>query len=398
MSGPIINTDIAILGGGVAGLWLLEELRASGYHAMLLEATALGHGQTIASQGMIHGGIKYALAGGLTQASEAIAAMPARWREALSGQGSVDLGHTRVLSDHFYMWSPGDISSRLGTFVASRALRGRIDRVKQAEYPTVFDSPGFKGQLLKLIDLVIDVPSLLTNLAENNHGHIFHAAHDETRLTQDVNGKTLIQTAIGEIHAQRIVLTAGLGNEALLAQLGSGAPVTQRRPLHQVMVQHEHAHELYGHCIGRSASPRLTVSTHISEDGGCIWYLGGDLATAHCELEPAALIEVAKRELADIFPWLDFGHQQWATLRIDRAEPRQPKLLKPDRAFAAVTDNAEDVIACWPTKLALAPNLAKSVLELLQADSISPRGGDDTAALASLGVPPIAPPFWTGCF
>ncbi len=398
MSPSTIKTDIAIVGGGVAGLWLLSELRGAGYHAVLLEANALGHGQTIASQGMIHGGIKYALSGGLTQASEAIASMPARWREALAGLGHVDLSSTTVLSDHFYMWSPGDISSRLGTFVASRALRGRIDKIARSAYPPLFNTPEFRGQLLKLVDLVVDVPSLLRNLADNNRGHIFSATPEETRLTRGHDDKTNIVTAAGVIQAQRVILAAGLGNENLLSQLGSSQPETQRRPLHQVLLRHDAPHELYGHCMGRSASPRLTVSTHKAEDGSSIWYLGGDLATNHIDKEPAALIDIARRELAEIFPWLDFGHQQWATLRIDRAEPRQPRLLKPDRAFASLTDTAADVIACWPTKLALAPDLAKSVLALLSENGVQPRGGDDLSALSSLGTPAVAAPFWQGRF
>ena len=62
--------DIAILGGGIAGLWLLNLLVSRGYSVVLLEKEALGAGQTIASQGMIHGGVKYALQGLLTDAPE----------------------------------------------------------------------------------------------------------------------------------------------------------------------------------------------------------------------------------------------------------------------------------------------------------------------------------------
>ena len=53
-----VQTDIAILGGGIAGLWLLNRLRGAGYSAVLLTAGELGAEQTIASQGMIHGGMK----------------------------------------------------------------------------------------------------------------------------------------------------------------------------------------------------------------------------------------------------------------------------------------------------------------------------------------------------
>ena len=55
------SAQIAIIGGGISGLWLLNSLRNAGYDAVLFEKNALGSQQTFASQGMIHGGIKYAL-------------------------------------------------------------------------------------------------------------------------------------------------------------------------------------------------------------------------------------------------------------------------------------------------------------------------------------------------
>ena len=75
---PDLKTDIAIIGGGIAGVWVLNLLRARGVDCMLFERDALGSGQTIASQGMIHGGIKYALGGALTGSSEAIAIATSR--------------------------------------------------------------------------------------------------------------------------------------------------------------------------------------------------------------------------------------------------------------------------------------------------------------------------------
>ena len=65
-----MHADVVIVGGGIAGLWILSALRAEGYQTILLEKDALGAGQTLASQGIIHGGTKYALTGKLTGRSE----------------------------------------------------------------------------------------------------------------------------------------------------------------------------------------------------------------------------------------------------------------------------------------------------------------------------------------
>ncbi len=50
--------DIIVFGGGIAGLWLSNVLVREGYDVILIESDRLGCGQTLASQGMIHGGQK----------------------------------------------------------------------------------------------------------------------------------------------------------------------------------------------------------------------------------------------------------------------------------------------------------------------------------------------------
>ena len=92
----------------------------------LFEKESLGGGQTLASQGIIRSGLKYALQGTLSSAAQAIADMPSRWRACLDGSGEMDLRGTRVLSDHYYMWSSGSLRSRLKTFLGSKSLRGRV--------------------------------------------------------------------------------------------------------------------------------------------------------------------------------------------------------------------------------------------------------------------------------
>src|ERR1700733_7712281 len=85
-SRPEMQLDVLIFGGGAAGLWLLDELRRRGARVLLLEADRLGAGQTIASQGIIHGGLKYTLQGGLTPSAMQIREMPGVWRDCLAGR------------------------------------------------------------------------------------------------------------------------------------------------------------------------------------------------------------------------------------------------------------------------------------------------------------------------
>ena len=125
-----IDVDIAIIGGGIAGCWLLRLLTEKGYRAVLFEADQLGCDQTLASQGMIHGGLKYALSGRLTGASEAIAGMPARWRRCLAGQDTIDLSGVPLLADTYHMFAQRTTLGRPTSFFASKALRGRVNRLE----------------------------------------------------------------------------------------------------------------------------------------------------------------------------------------------------------------------------------------------------------------------------
>lgn len=383
----VISTDVLIVGAGIAGLWLNARLRRQGFSTVLVESASLGGGQSLKSQGIIHGGAKYALHGALSGASEAIADMPRRWREALDGKGELDLSGVRLLSDAHYLWSPGTIAGNLTSFFASKAVRGRVDQVKGEQLPPALQHPKFKGKVYRLAELVVDVPSLVNRLAD--------LAGDSLLAGQQIEplyeGDELIGLRIDgrDIHAQRIVLSAGGGNADLLQAVGLSQPQMQRRPLHMVLVKGPTLKPLYAHCLGGGTKPRITVTTHPAADGQWVWYLGGDLAEADgVAREPDAQIAVARKELEALLPWVDLSQAQWATLRVDRAEPAQSGLVRPDNAFL---DSQKRLMVGWPTKLALAPDFADRVLSVLSREGIHPT---PQPPLAGVPKPPIAIPVW----
>ena len=382
-----LSTDVLIVGGGIAGLWLNARLRRLGYSTLLVERGSLGGEQSVKSQGIIHGGAKYALHGALTGASEAIADMPRRWREALSGSGELDLSGVRLLSEAHYLWSPGTLAGNLTSFFASKAVRGRVDQVKGEQLPPALQDRKFKGKVYRLAELVLDVPSLITRLAELAGDGLLAALdiqplRDGTQLSGlRIDGR--------EIRAQRVVLSAGAGNAQLLATLGIEQPKQQLRPLHMVLAKGPALKPLYAHCLGGGPKPRVTVTTHPAADGQWVWYLGGDLAEADgVARDEASQIKAAQQELAELLPWVDQSATRWATLRIDRAEPAQSGLVRPDNAFLA-----EDgpLLVGWPTKLALSPDFADRVVAALQRDNIQP---GDHPALPPLPRPAVAQPAW----
>ena len=397
MGAPVIQPDIAIIGGGVAGLWTLNQLRNRGYQAVLFEQEALGSHQTIASQGMIHGGIKYALAGAWTGISEAISAMPGVWRQCLAGEGKVDLRGCQVLSEDFYLWSHANLTSRVSSFFASRVLRGRVEKLSRSDYPPPLQADQFTGQVYRLVDLVLDVPSLVETLAAAHRDAIFRIDWDTSSLEHS-EGRAIVKTPAAEVHPAQLILTAGVGNATLMQALGAGEPAMQRRPLQQVIVKHEYPEPFYGHCTGGGASPRLTVSSHRTLAGEPVWYLGGSLATDGADSHPEDLIALAKQELDELLPWLDLGDCQWRTLRLDRGEPRQSALLRPDTAFVGPVEGTSNALVAWPTKLSLSPNLGDEIELALAQRDIAPGAPCDLSPLSDLGRPGIAPCYWDTLF
>jgi len=392
-----LHIDIAIIGGGVAGLWTLNQLRNKGYSAVLFEQDALGSHQTIASQGMIHGGIKYALAGAWSGSSQAISAMPANWQDCLQGRGKVDLRGCNILSKNFYLWSSASLQSRVSSFFASKMLRGRVEKVVRGDYPHALQSSQFNGQVYRLMDLVLDVPSLVDTLAERQRDAIFCIDWQTAKL-QRADKQARICLADTTVVPQKLLLTAGVGNEQLIAALGGSGPAMQRRPLQQVLVKHEYREPFFAHCMGGNPNPRLTISSHFTKTGEPVWYLGGDLATEAAEEDSETLIAKAKQELSDLLPWIELGKSQWRTLRLDRAEPKQSTLLRPDSAFVGAVEGTENVLAAWPTKLSLSPHLGNEIEAWLDTDAIVPGPPCDLAPLHALGKPEPAPTYWDTLF
>ena len=362
-----LNVDIVIFGGGVAGLWLLNRLRQAGYQTLLLENEALGAGQTRFSQGIIHGGTKYALTGKLTASSESIFAMPQIWRDCLQGKGEVDLSSVTILSEHQYMWSTPSLLSRLSGFFASRVVRGRMLAVKKDHYPSAFKNKKFKGKVYQLDEPVLDAASVIRALAKPNISNIMQIKS----MTHFSEKKLCVETSAGDIWnitAEKIILSAGKGNADLLKQMGCAKPEMQLRPLQMVMVRGGLPEKLYAHCLGASVNPRITITSSEDKQGNIVWYLGGQLAEDGINRTSEEQISKAKKELQSLMPWLNFSAMQWAALNIDRAEPKQKEGQRPSTSYFYEENK---IITAWPTKLALAPNLANDVLKHLEKQNIT---------------------------
>lgn len=392
----IINTDILIIGGGIAGLWLHYRLNQTGYHAILIDQSALGGGQTFSSQGIIHGGAKYTLSGLISKSATAISDMPDRWRDCLKGEGEVDLSQVKILSPYQLMWSTGQLSSKMTAFFSSKALSSRMLPLKGKQRPYFFQHKKFQGKLYQLQEPVLDIPAVVSCLSQKWPQRIFQLSPN-TEIIFNVQNKTRPSLLIDDeikINAQQYVLAAGEGNEQLLNMLAFSSPKMQRRPLHMVLAKGKNLPPLYAHCIGASARPVATITTHQHSDGELVWYIGGNIAEQGVDKSRKDQIAHTQGVIAEILPWANIKNTTWTTHRINRAEPLQKDFLKPDTAFLKSINN---IHIAWPTKLALAPDLSDRIITQLKKQNLAPGGHHDTdiSELTDLIKPAtVAKPLW----
>lgn len=351
--------DVIILGAGVSGLWLANKLSNLGYNFIIFDNSAIGGAQTLASQGMIHGGQKYALTGSLSEHSYRSLNMAKRWQSALNGTGEIDLKQTKLLSEKQYMWSAGGLADYAAVFAAAKIVNSETKKLKYSDYPSALE--GLSGLVYELPEQVLEVSSLLKNLVDPIASKIFkgnvNAINEEGFITID---NKLFQ-------AKAIVSTAGLGNENIIKMLSYEKVYTQRRPLKQIVVK-SLQYPLFGHGITTNPKPRVTITSHPCDDGGFIWYLGGNIAETCTNLSDIEAMKYAEKEMQTIFPKIAWGEKEWAVIKVDRAEPFVASGQLPPGAHVQEFGN---VLVGWPTKLTFAPDLADKVCAILERENIS---------------------------
>jgi len=361
-----MQVDTLIFGGGAAGLWLLDELLRRGESAVLLEAGQLGRGQTIASQGIIHGGLKYTLQGLLTRSATGIRDMPGVWRDCLAGSRQPDLHATRLRSDCCYLWRTDSVRSRLGMIGARIGLRVSPNELPIEQRPEVLR--GCPGVVARLDEQVISPSDFLADLSDRNRDFILQIeANDGLSFDCDAPGQiravTLSNPTGGDrlqIQPSQLVFTAGGGNAELRRQVGLNTEVMQKRPLHMVMLRGP-LPLLNGHCID-GARTRVTITSDTDLTGRTIWQVGGQIAEDGVAMEPEELTAFAAVELRAVLPGVDLNDVEYATYRVDRAEGSTRNGRRPEQAQILTAGNT---ITAWPTKLALVPQLVDAVSSLL---------------------------------
>lgn len=344
--------DVLIVGGGIAGLLTLDALHRRGCRVWLVERDRLGAGQTVWSQGILHGGLKYALGGTAGAAAKAVSEMPTRWLAMLGGEREPNLSSVQMRADACVVWAAPGMRSLAGLLGAKLALRTPPTAWPTESRPAAL--AGVRGQVLRVAEPVLEPRSLLGVLANMHETRIFRG--EVTRMAADAESVDVACEDGPRVRASHVVLTAGSGNAKLRELAGLPAGVAQTRPLRMVLARGP-LPVLNGHCI-RSTRPWLTITTVAGGGDTRTWQIGGQVAEHGTEQTEAETIQAAQRDILHAMPGLSLGGTTWATYLAPRSEQATNRGGRPDQ-FGLVQDGR--VLTAWPTKLALAPLLADAL-------------------------------------
>jgi glycine/D-amino acid oxidase-like deaminating enzyme len=389
------NIDTVIFGGGVSGLWLLAHLTELGHAAVLLESHELGRGQTVASQGIVHGGFKYSLSGLVTRSARQVSNLPQIWRRCLAGEQNPKISNTRMRAEFCYLWQTQSLKSRLSMLSARAMLKVSPTRLAHEAIPEILNN--CPGQVYRLDEQVLEPASLIADLADQMNDRILRintnsgleivcSEPGQVRLIRLMNPDT------GEpldLEPRNVIFTAGIGNAALRRVVGLDEATLQRRPLHMVVAK-GNLPRLNGHCIDGGRT-RVTITTTQDFRQQNIWQMGGQIAEQGVHMETAPLVEHAIQELSKVLPAFDPTGTQWSTYRVDRAEAR----FRGHRPSDACVHRRGNVITAWPTKMVLAPRLTEKVVASLANTSLlTPANSINIPTRDKWPRPDIAMPPW----
>jgi hypothetical protein len=369
--------DIVVHGAGIAGLWIFHQLKHMSYDVLLLEKEAIGGTQSLASQGIIHSGLKYTIAGQVNDLARAISKMPDLWRNALKGEGDVDLTAAKTEPKSQYMLIPKGFMGGIVKVVSQKALGDSVHEVPKDEWPADLKDAGFKGSVIFMNEPVLDITRVVRGLAEPY--------------------KDCIRKADGtHIDAKLHIYTAAAGNMIAATENNHNKGVeTQARPLLMGMLKPA-PFALNAHLIGTSDKPVATITSHVDKDGTLVWYLGGQVAERKKEADPQEVFTMTRKALNKYLPGIDTSTLEWATLPVDRIEGKAgSKGWMPDTPTIHAVD---DHLYCWPTKLTFAPMLADKIMDHIAKLDLKPSGTtSDFSTLPDVdyAVPPWDHVTWT---
>ena len=406
----IVATDVLIVGGGVSGLWLLNQLKQAGYSAYLVEHNLLGGEQTNHSHLYLHRGhayIKSQLAIPLRDTCE-------KWDDWIMSRGSRDDPHAHIGGPSLFGFeSIADAEAHAAMWSEKSVQLGAEPRT---DLPEALRSAGEQNSAISVVyetraECVTGewlIRELLRDVAECV-GKIDYVETIERGPGGSV-GAVTVRVPDGRVtfDTRMLVLAAGFRNQLLISELideklclrSDGQPLQMIRWGHMLVIRGS-----------RDQLPPLSGIFHPSDlflvsrvDGDETVWLVSDWVSPPTYLVTKQLVNDERTWFPAVWEKLQalapgvFSRPEsfrWGVYSAPKAEAQPEGTGYPEeRAANGWVDQCgvPNLAAVWPTKLTLAPRVSDEVLELTRRLIREPRR--DARAWQSLTTPEIARERW----
>jgi glycine/D-amino acid oxidase-like deaminating enzyme len=383
--GTALEVDVVVVGGGVQGLWLLADLTDKGYSAVLLERARPGFGQTGHSHVFIHEGHIYAYGNKepeqvVVQRIQSVQKAHGLWKDALQPGGR--LASLAPIKSDFYI-GLRDKNKATDFEKACRLTSMTCDPVKA--------SPGFGvmdglERLYRSEGFCLDSKALLAGLM--GHGGLGQRAGRCTEIRVDSYDAGRFGLSVKcdsgiplDVRARSLVLSAGAGNEKLLAQLydSVGAPPDANAAKQQtvktfmLVLRHKDDSMRPTHGMFPDSGGIFLVSRK-DPSGRTVWLIGdrqrervshpGEITA----FDAATWLQKFRMELDKLFPYLPSNRDEyeWGIYEATKAEPHTVGgRFKDGGAFPGQyhvhKHPAAPLWLTWPSLLTFAPSAAERI-------------------------------------
>jgi hypothetical protein len=392
---------VVVVGGGVQGLWLLADLTAMKYSAVLLERARPGFGQTGHSHVFIHEGHIYAYGNPeqvVVQRIQSVQKAHGLWKDALQPGGR--LASLVPIKSDFY------VGLREKNKADGFEKACRLTNINYATVP-VGAAPGFGlidglERLLKSEGFCLDSKELLDGLM--GHGGLGQRAGRCTEIRVDSYDAGRFGLSVKcdsgiplDVRARSLVLSAGAGNEKLLAHLFDkiGAPPDANAVKQQtvktfmLVLRHKDGSMQPTHGMFPDSGGIFLVSRK-DPSGRTVWLIGDrqrKLVSHPGEItafDAATWFQTFRMELDKLFPSVlsNRNDYEWGIYEATKAEPRtvDDRRFREGGAFPGQyhvhKHPAAPLWLTWPSLLTFAPAVAERVAADVKSHLSTPAPAD----------------------
>lgn len=383
----MIDVDVLIVGGGAQGLWLLNDLTNRHYKAILLERHELGGGQTCHSHGLIHRGHYYEDVDMMI----VLNASAEFWQAFCNSKGLKKINPERAVAG----FGAGSGKERLTSFWRDAGLKFN----RSTKLPPVLQG-GKVRTLYETDEFTLDTNALITALARDLEHSIYKVDEPDGALKFVCKDSKVhsVEASLGgnsfQIAPRLLVLTAGVGNRQLLAQLGGDTagpgpdkvPVQSQRMNHMMVLRGDGLPLMTAVFPESGGLPGVFLCPRKDLDTGQHVWLVSDHRSSPFKIPPdgtsspeptAEWIKYMLTELDAVTPGvLSDDVTRGLEVAVYTGLKSERNLTRGQRVtdFYIESLGFENVLTIWPTKLTMTPFASNVAMRFVRAEVPEPSG------------------------